>query len=232
MDRQFLHAELLLERLHHHVLICIRIRMLLLFQSIQAHFLCIAGAQLQQSELVAAHWHAELHAINFHIRLERHDDLLGKLTELGLYLSHKGSQHSFLFLLDHQLEAKVKRLHYSPSLYPEEVSECFRTIDYEREHIHIANCSIHDHGLAVVLLQRLHLVLIDLRLFELHPLGSLGHQRLVVLDNLASAAFQQRHDLLYVLVIFLLRDTSHAASLAFLDVEIQARTDLSSQDDI
>ena len=191
MDWQFLHSELLLERLHHHILICVRIRMFLLLQGVQAHLLCVAGAQLQQSELVAAHRHAELHAFDLHIGLERHDDLLGKFTELGLDFRHKSSQHGLLLLLDHQLEAEVQGLHDGSALYPEEVSECLRTIDYEREHIHIAHCGIHDHRLAVVLLQRLHLVLIDLSLLELHPLGGLGHQHLIVLDDLAPAAFQQ-----------------------------------------
>ena len=51
-------------------------------------------------------------------------------------------------------------------------------------------------------------------------------------DDLAASAFEKIDYLLDVVVIFFLRDSSYAASLAFADMKVQARTKLPSQDGI
>ena len=72
MNRKFLHSQLLLERLHDHVPIGIRIRMFLLFKGIQAHLLCISRTKFKQGQLVAPHRDTELHSIDGGLREERH----------------------------------------------------------------------------------------------------------------------------------------------------------------
>ncbi len=73
-------------------------------------------------------------------------------------------------------------------------------------------------------LQGLEFLLIYLGLLEIHPLGSLSHQCTVMLHYLAAAALEQFHDLLYALVIFLLRNPADAAAATFLYVIVQAGT--------
>jgi hypothetical protein len=53
-----------------------------------------------------------------------------------------------------------------------------------------------------------------------------------MLDYLSSSAFEKRNDLFYVLIILLLRDASDAASFTLLDMEVQTRADLATQNDI
>ena len=56
--------------------------MLLLLKRIKTHLLGISGAELKQRELVTPHRNPEFNTIHFHIRLERHYDFLGKVSEL------------------------------------------------------------------------------------------------------------------------------------------------------
>jgi hypothetical protein len=53
-----------------------------------------------------------------------------------------------------------------------------------------------------------------------------------MLDYLPPATFKKIHDLLYILVVFLLGDATYAASEAFLDMELQAGTVFPSQNGI
>ena len=89
MHWQFIHSDLLLERLHHHIPVSIRILMFLLFQGVKAHFLGIARTKFKKRELLASHRHLELHTIKLSIRQKRHYNLLGEISELALYLSDK-----------------------------------------------------------------------------------------------------------------------------------------------
>ena len=81
-----------------------------------------------------------------------------------------------------------------------------------------------------MLLQAAQLVLIDLCLLEAKVFGGLGHQGLVVPDDLAAASAEDAHDFLDVGVILGLGDIPHAGSLALADVEVQARAELVPKD--
>ena len=83
-----------------------------------------------------------------------------------------------------------------------------------------------------MLLERQHLLLIDLGLLEVHPLRSFGHQALIMLDDLSASAFEELYDLLYIFIVFLLRNASDAASKALPDMKIETRTELSTQNRI
>ena len=81
-----------------------------------------------------------------------------------------------------------------------------------------------------MLFERLHLLLEDLGLLEVHTLRGLLHESLIMLYDLAASSPEQLHDLLDVLVIFLLRNTSYTAASALLYMEIQARAELAAKD--
>ena len=128
MYRKLLHADLLLKRFHHHILISIRIRMFLLL-GIQTHFLGISGAELQQSQLVSPDRDAEFHILKLHIRLEGHDNLPRERTELGLYLSDKHREDTFLRLLNHQFETKIQGLNHCTTFDSHKVTEGLRSVN-------------------------------------------------------------------------------------------------------
>ena len=83
-----------------------------------------------------------------------------------------------------------------------------------------------------MLLKRNHLLLIDLGLLEIHLGGSSGHEFLVVLDHLPASTLQKPDNLLYILIILLLRNSADAAAQALVDMIVQAWTELSMQDGI
>ena len=83
-----------------------------------------------------------------------------------------------------------------------------------------------------MLLERLHLLLIDLGLLEVHRLGSGNHLGLVMLDYIASAASQEFYNFLDIVIVFLLRDAAGTAAKAFLDMEVETWPYLVSKDDI
>ena len=81
--------------------------MFLLPKCIQTHLLGVSRAQFKQGEFVSTGWHAELRSFYFHVRQERHYDLVGQFSELTLYLCDKHGQHLLLLLLDPELEAEI-----------------------------------------------------------------------------------------------------------------------------
>ena len=129
--------------------------------------------------------------------------------------------------------AKTAESSFSPfSLDSQEISKSLRTINYKREYINISCGCIYDHGFAVMLFQRQHLVLINLSLLKFHTAGRLQHQGLVMLDDLTSSASEHGHDLINIGIIILLRNTSHAATETFLYVKIQTWTYLAAKNHI
>ena len=83
-----------------------------------------------------------------------------------------------------------------------------------------------------MVLQRLHLLLIDLSLLELQSCSGFSHQLLIMLYDFPSATFEQRYDLLDILIVFLLGNAADAASEALLYMEVCTRTYLVAQNHI
>ena len=76
--------------------------------------------------------------------------------------------------------------------------------------------------------EREHFLLIELRLLEFHIHCSLLHKGLVMLDYITATTFEKPYNLLYIVIIFLLRYTSDAATLALADMIVQARTEFTA----
>ena len=112
----------------------------------------------------------------------------------------------------------------------EEVAEGLVGVQHEREHVGAGVGRGSDDGLRVVLLQRPDLLLVDLGVLEIQPLGRLGHQGLVMADDLPAPARQDVDDLVDVVGILLLGNPADARGLAAADVEVQAGPELLLED--
>ena len=83
-----------------------------------------------------------------------------------------------------------------------------------------------------MLFQRAQLFLVLLRVLESQTRGRIGHQGLVMLDYLASAAAEDVDNLLYVIGIFLLGHFADAGSPAFANVELEAGAEFAPEDGV
>ena len=230
--RQFLHPESRTEFLKDTVAVFVRVGVLLLLEGIEAHLLCIPGAQLKQGELVSPDRNPELHVLYLKIRHERHQDLARKHAELGANLSDEHPEHRLRSLVHNEPESEIEGLHHSSPSDSQEVTESLGTFAYQGEHIHIACRGIDNHRLAVVVLDGLHLLLVFIRLLEIEVFRRLHHQTAVVLDDFTASATQQPYYFLDIVLILLLRNSPDAAASAFPDVKVQAGTELVPQDGI
>ena len=144
--------------------------------------------------------------------------------------SDEGGKDGCGLLLNRAAEAQVQGLDDSAAADAEEVAEGLVGVQHQGEDIGIGVGRGGDDGLRIVFFQRLGLLLEDLRLLEVQPLGRIGHQSLVVADDFPAPARQDADDFLDVVGILLLRDLAHAGSLATADVKVQAGPELLLQD--
>ena len=177
---------------------------------------------MKERKLVALDGNAEIHAVDGHVGHERHDDLFRQGAEFRLDFGDEGAQDRGRLLFDLETEAEVEALDNGAATDAQEIAERLGSICDKGKYIHVADRRAGDDGLAVVALERLHLALVDLGLLEIEIFRRCGHLATVVLDELASAAFEHRHDFFDISGIFGLGHPSDAASLATSDMHFEA----------
>ena len=192
----------------------------------------VLGAEFQQRELVPARRNGEGDAVQLNVGQEGDHDLASELSELAFDLCYEAAEHGRLLLLDLHPEAQVEALDDGAAAHAEEIAERVRPVEHQREDVQVAVAGRHDDGLGVVLPERLHAFLAQLRGLEVQAVGGLRHGRLVAADDLVHAALQQVHDLVDPAVVLLLRHLAHAAAAATADMVVEARAVFAAQDGV
>ena len=230
MPGEFLHPDGLLQVFHHLEVELVRIGMLALLQGIELLLLGIARPKLEQGELVPLDRDAEFNTVQLHIRQEGHEDLLGQGAELGFDFRDEGTEDGGRLLFDLKFEAQAQALHDGSAAQAHEMTEGLGRIRDQGEHIDIPDGRAADDGLAVMFLQRGHLLLAGCRLLEIQGFGRGFHPVPVMLDHFPAAALEQGNDFLDPAIVFFPGHRPDAAALAPPDVVFQAGTELVPQD--
>ena len=111
--------------------------MLFLPYRIELELLGVLCAQFENGQFVSLCRYSEIDTIHLDIRQERHNDLAGYLSELGLDFSYEFTQDRRRFLFDVHPESKVQGLDNGSSPDTHEIAESFIDINDKREHIHV-----------------------------------------------------------------------------------------------
>ena len=204
--------------------------MLPLLDAVEMELLGVFGAQFQEGQFVSPLGNAKGNAVYFYVGQEGNNHFLREGPELVFDFADEGRQHGGLLLFNLAAEAQVQALDNSAPANAEEVTKGLGAVKDEGKDIGIGVGGLCDDALGVVLLQAAELLLVLLRLLEGQALGGIGHQRLVMADDLPAASAQDVYNLLDVGGILLFGDVANTGSFASAYMEIEAGTKLVPQD--
>ena len=193
----------------------------------------------QQSPLVATLRHKERHLVKLHVGTHVDDDLSHAVAAvlLGKPCAHflHGERHQFggrigLYRLTARAVFQCEALHHCPTPHVHVVHIGRALVLDQRQHVHIVYGGAHNHRARAELLYGAIFPLQFVGLLKFQFGSQLGHLLHEVVHHLLGVAFENLLHLLDVSPILLGCDEPLAASLAVLDVVLQAKSVLSRLD--